>query len=82
MCHEWPYGRVAAGCRRYIAWYRSTAQVVIATWRAAGSRPYVNVQCYLHFFEHDIRIDALNFKRNETFFNVGAATLLPATFRI
>ena len=26
--------------RRYIAWYRSTAQVVFGTWRAANSRPY------------------------------------------
>ena len=31
---------MAADCRRYIAWYHSTAQVVIPTWRAAGSRPY------------------------------------------
>ena len=27
-------------CRRYIAWYHSTAQVIFATWRAADCRPY------------------------------------------
>ena len=40
-----PHGLYSGRCmamnhRRYIAWYRSTAQVIIATWRAADCRPY------------------------------------------
>ena len=37
---------MAADCRRYIAWYLLTAQVVIATWRAAGCRPYIENVLY------------------------------------
>ena len=32
---------MAMNHRRYIAWYRSTTQVVFGTWRAANSRPYM-----------------------------------------
>ena len=31
---------MAMNHRRYIAWYHSTAQVIVGTWRAANSRPY------------------------------------------
>ena len=36
---------MAAGCRRYIAWYHSPPQVVFETWRAAGLPP-------LHLMHH------------------------------
>ena len=39
---------MAMNHRRYIAWYRSTAQVVFGTWRAASSRPYRRSTIQLH----------------------------------
>ena len=33
-------------------WYHSPPQVIHPTWRAANSRPYVNVPRFLHFLEH------------------------------
>ena len=31
---------MAMNHRRYIAWFYSTIQVIVETWRAAGCRPY------------------------------------------
>ena len=57
-------GWMALGQRRYIVpyirWYHSTPQVEIATWRAAGCRPYGNVPRFPHFLKHKAMIDTLN----------------------
>ena len=48
-----PHGLYSSRClamnhRRYIAWYRSSAQVVFETWRAASSRPYWRLTIHSH----------------------------------
>ena len=39
---------MAMNHRRYIAWFRSTAQVVFETWRAADCRPYRHAGRWYH----------------------------------
>ena len=50
----YPERCLAMNHRRYIAWYRSTAQVIFATWRAADCRPYGHTGWVVSFCPHGL----------------------------
>ena len=71
---------MAMNHRRYIAWYHSSARVVIVKWRAAGCRPYIeNVSFLLKICVTILILYSKNAK-NVVYYRRGG-NLPPATFR-